>query len=383
MSWRSVSGNEYLLIGLNQEYRVTGDWASLRERSSPGSTNPAALYFWVDGPRIKDRRGSRSGKRSAMTEGSMASDWYYSKRGDPARQQIGPLTWEQFYAFAQAGTLTPDDLVWNPQFADWVPAAQVPGLFPAAATPAVQAPYPAPVQPAAVYRQATQPAAARSTGRSRSWLYWVVPLVVLVVVGAGLGAYFGFLRDGEGDGSTVSSDATTVASETTATTAAPTTTASTILSTTSTSATTTTLAATTTTLPPAIPGSHDSMTVGDFTFKITDVRIADEMADFPGGPWSNYKGALTLAQAGMVPTDLTPGDRLLMVFVSLETGESQSFRDADLRIVEGTSSRSSLVIMTEDKGKDYVWVYGVSPSSTSFMLLFPDNTMIDLTPLIT
>jgi hypothetical protein len=149
-----------------------------------------------------------------MTTGSMASDWYYSKRGDPARQQIGPLDWEQFYAFAQGGTLTPDDLVWNPQFADWVPAGQVLGLFPAAAQPAPQSPYQPSAQARAAFGQA-----AHSNGRRRSWLLWVVPLAVLIVVGVGLGAYFGFLRGGGGANS-IASSTTTVANETTSSTIA-------------------------------------------------------------------------------------------------------------------------------------------------------------------
>ncbi len=301
-----------------------------------------------------------------MTTVPTASNWYYSNRGDSAGRQIGPLTWEQFYLSAQAGTLAPDDLVWHPQFADWVPAAQVPGLFAAAAAPFAQAPHVTGVP---------------SGGHRRSWLYWAVPLVVLILAGAGLGAYFGFLR-GEGDGGPAGSTATAVVSDTTGAATAPATTASTMPPTTGTIATTTTLAATTTTMPPAIAGSHDPVTAGDFTFKMAEVRIADEMADFPGGPWSNYKGSLTMTSAGLVPTDLTPGDRLLLIFVTLETGDGQSFLNADLRLLEGASSRSPLVIMNEVDGKAYIFVYGVSPSSNAFVFLCPDNVTIDLTPLI-
>ena len=136
-----------------------------------------------------------------MTTDSMTSGWYYSKRGDPTGQRIGPLTWEQLYSLAQTGQLSSDDIVWNPQLPDWLLASQVPGLFPAAAAPAVQAPHPAPGQAGAVYQgRATQTAAPPSTARRRSSLYWVVPLVVLILVGAALGAYFG-LRGG-GNGST-------------------------------------------------------------------------------------------------------------------------------------------------------------------------------------
>ena len=125
--------------------------------------------------------------------------------------------------------VAPDDLVWNPQLPDWLPAAQIPGLFPASALPetpqsaAVEAPaiaaYPA---AAAVgpYPSAMQPA-----GRRRAWLLPVlIPAIALIVVGAGFGAYFGFIRDGGdetatgGNGSTVSSGYSTVSSEVTSTT---------------------------------------------------------------------------------------------------------------------------------------------------------------------
>ena len=139
-----------------------------------------------------------------MTAPSMASGWYYAKPSSPGAPPTGPLTWEQFYALAQAGTLAPADLVWHETYPDWIPAAQVPGLFPArtVAPPHVPAPYPAPAQAGAVYRQTAPPTAANSSGRRRSWLYWTVPLVVLVLASAGLGVYFGFLRGSDDTGRT-------------------------------------------------------------------------------------------------------------------------------------------------------------------------------------
>jgi len=140
-----------------------------------------------------------------MTTGSMASGWYYSKRGAPAGHQAGPFTWEQLYSYAQAQTLVPDDLVWHSELPDWLPAGQIHGLFPAVAAPAAPtvsggpgqapyqdlAPYPAP----APYSPATQPPARR-----RSWLLPVlIPVIALIVVGGGLGSYFAFWH-GQGDG---------------------------------------------------------------------------------------------------------------------------------------------------------------------------------------
>jgi len=61
----------------------------------------------------------------------MTSGWYYSKRGAPGQQ--GPLGWQELYSRAQTGELGTDDLVWNQQLPDWLPAAQILGLFGAAA----------------------------------------------------------------------------------------------------------------------------------------------------------------------------------------------------------------------------------------------------------
>ena len=139
-----------------------------------------------------------------MTANSMASGWYCAKSGDPGGQPTGPLTWEQFCVLSWGGTLAPDDLVWHETYPAWIPAAQVPGLFPTVAPPAAQGPYPASAQAGAAYGPTAEPTAARSSGRRHSWLYWVVPLVVLVLAGAGLGVYFGFLRGGDDTSPTAS-----------------------------------------------------------------------------------------------------------------------------------------------------------------------------------
>jgi N-acetylneuraminic acid mutarotase len=158
-----------------------------------------------------------------MSPDSMSTGWYYSKQGAPPGRQTGPLTWEQLYGLARSGALTPADLVWNQALPRWLPAGQIGGLFPG---PAGYGAAPGPA-----YRQGGYPPG----GRRNSWLYWVIPLVALILVGGGLGAYFG-LRDGDGDGGST----TTIKSTTTTSVAGSTTTAS--------STTTTTTASTSTTV---------------------------------------------------------------------------------------------------------------------------------------
>ena len=139
------------------------------------------------------------------------------------------------------------------------------------------------------------------------------------------------------------------------------------------------------TLPPtptAIPGSKDPLTVGNFKFQITEVRIADAINNLPGTSVSNYKGALVMAANGFVPQAAQPGNVLLIVLIKLQTGDKQSFLDSDLKITEGDTQKSAVAILTLDEKDLVVWVYDVKPSSKSFLLVFPGDVMIDLTPLI-
>lgn len=60
---------------------------------------------------------------------SQDPQWYVSQEG----QQLGPYTGEQMVAFAQGGNITRESMVWAEGMAEWLPAAQIEGLFPAAA----------------------------------------------------------------------------------------------------------------------------------------------------------------------------------------------------------------------------------------------------------
>ena len=158
------------------------------------------------------------------------------------------MTFTELRSLAGAGVLGPADLVWHPSLPQWVPAGQVGGLF---------APLPGPV--AQSLRHSRPDASGR---RSRRLLWLVGPLVALVLVGAGLGIFFGLRGGGEdatGGGSESSSGGTTVTRPTGTTVAAvPVTTAASV-TTTAASVTTTAAAVATTagaTRPPRwLPGS--------------------------------------------------------------------------------------------------------------------------------
>lgn len=73
----------------------------------------------------------------------MTSGWYYAKAGAAEGREVGPLTWDELYHLANAGTVSSEDIVWNPRLPRGVAAGMIPGLFPGRQTPqapVVQAP---------------------------------------------------------------------------------------------------------------------------------------------------------------------------------------------------------------------------------------------------
>lgn len=70
----------------------------------------------------------------------MADLWHYAKNG----QQMDPVSSGQLKQLAQNGSLSPDDLVWKPGMANWVPASKVAGLFPNNSVTSSPPPAPAP-----------------------------------------------------------------------------------------------------------------------------------------------------------------------------------------------------------------------------------------------
>lgn len=60
--------------------------------------------------------------------------WFVSVEG----QQHGPYTGEQLVEFTQTGNITRESMVWTEGMAEWLPAAQIEGLFPAPAPVQIQ-----------------------------------------------------------------------------------------------------------------------------------------------------------------------------------------------------------------------------------------------------
>ena len=85
---------------------------------------------------------------------------------------------------------------------------------------------------------------------------------------------------------------------------------------------------------------------------------------------------------GWLPQGITSGDKLLTIITALQSDNYQSFTSTDLKITQEDSSKSAIAVLTQDTDKIVIWIYDVTPSSNSFLFVFPDGTSIDLTPLV-
>jgi hypothetical protein len=170
-----------------------------------------------------------------MDAGGGQGGWYFSKAGGPPGQKSGPYTRDQLQTRAWSGAISAFDLVWGPGMPDWLPAAQVPGLLPAAPVTPVAPPAPG------VARVAPYPphAAQAQRRRSRPWLVPLVVTICIVVAGAAAGIALAVTSSGGGKTATAASTVgmgTTAAAVTTTEASAPATTTTEATQTTATTA---------------------------------------------------------------------------------------------------------------------------------------------------
>jgi hypothetical protein len=190
---RTLSGRRVMswAPGLTLKYLAPPD-----DKSSVNSYGHAVLLMLVP-----------TGKETSVRSRPDAQEWYFFKAGSDAGLKAGPFSWERLLKQADSGTLEPTDVVWDPN-SGWKTGAQVPGLFPSVPPPVMEGTFSdiLPLEPA-------------PGGRGRSRIYWVSALVALVMVGGGLGAYFGFAgRDGDGLVATTTTEVATTQSTTQSTT---------------------------------------------------------------------------------------------------------------------------------------------------------------------
>ncbi len=100
-------------------------------------------------------------------QGGLTGGWHVSIGGTT----YGPYEWAHVVAWVREGRIGPDALLWQPGFAQWIPAQQIPGLF-------VEAPSP------------SAPGAGGPRSRRRLWGI-VAGTATVVVAGAVVGILFG------------------------------------------------------------------------------------------------------------------------------------------------------------------------------------------------
>ena len=91
-------------------------------------------------------------------------EWYYAQ----GREKRGPIPRAQLVDFIQSGVVTPGTPVWTREMAEWLPAAQVPGLLNTSAP----APVPAPVPQAPTAEPQAQQAPVQEPSQSESGNPW-------------------------------------------------------------------------------------------------------------------------------------------------------------------------------------------------------------------
>ena len=180
----------------------------------------------------------------------MSEDWYLYKN----EVQQGPYSWTQLYQEARSGRILPDDLVWNQNLQNWIPASQVPGLIPQAGQAAQ------PQQDAGQKMADPQPSSSAAGEGKGLFVAFIAALIVFLGLSGYIVYLFFFAGNNQLNSETTTLPETTTMVPTTTvetpttTTAPPTTTVTPTTTTTArptTTTTTTTTRTTTTTAPPS------------------------------------------------------------------------------------------------------------------------------------
>lgn len=121
--------------------------------------------------------------------------WSYRKMSDQptwyvmqGEQQLGPYTGQQLAEYAAQGSITRESMVWAEGMPDWIQAAQVENLFPAAqpaTTPATGSPYqtPATTDPTAAPGSTPYPHPGVKASSFGMWAGFLVVGIILMIAG--------------------------------------------------------------------------------------------------------------------------------------------------------------------------------------------------------
>jgi hypothetical protein len=116
----------------------------------------------------------------------------------------------------------------------------------------------------------------------------------------------------------------------------------------------------------AIPASHDAITVGGYTIKITGVTLSDS------------------GMGGYVPASMTSDQTVLGVEATLVSGGTlTALSKVQVWATDETGDRYDVgAALSIDAQNGAIWMYAVPKTSSLFLWWFPSGEVIDLSPLL-
>ena len=118
--------------------------------------------------------------------------------------------------------------------------------------------------------------------------------------------------------------------------------------------------------PAPIPASHNAITVGGYTIKITAVTLSSS------------------GMGGFVPASMTSGQTVLGVEATLVSGGTlDGLSSVPVWATDETSGRYDVgAALSIGAQSSAIWMYAVPKTSSSFLWCFPSGEVIDLSPLL-
>src|ERR1035437_2191810 len=115
-----------------------------------------------------------------------------------------------------------------------------------------------------------------------------------------------------------------------------------------------------------IPASHDAITVGDYTIKITGVTLSDS------------------GTGGLVPASMTSDQTVLGVEATLVSGGTLTdLSSVPVWATDESGDRYDVgAALSIDAQNGAIWMYAVPKTSSLFLWWFPSGEVIDLSPLL-
>ncbi len=134
--------------------------------------------------------------------------------------------------------------------------------------------------------------------------------------------------------------------------------------------------------PTPVPILADSgpITSGEYEFQLLDALIADGFKGSGSSRTTVVRGPLVMSGGGFVPSDMQPGEKVLVLALQLLSGDLESFADYGFTVIDENGSEREIGAIFDNEGTLY-WLIPVSATAENFLLKIHDGKMVDLTPL--